>query len=34
MSTEVGRRHVRYGSEADIEARLFDVRFPPKSGHS
>jgi hypothetical protein len=25
--------HVRFGSKADIDARLFDVRFTPKSGH-
>jgi hypothetical protein len=25
--------HVRFGSKADIEARPFDVRFIPKSGH-
>jgi hypothetical protein len=25
---------VRFGSKADIEARPFDVRFTPKSGHS
>jgi hypothetical protein len=25
--------HVRFGSKADIEARPFDVRFTPKSGH-
>jgi len=25
--------HVRFGSKADIEARLLDVRFTPKSGH-
>jgi len=25
--------NVRFGSEADIEARPFDVRFTPKSGH-
>ena len=24
---------VRFGSKADIEARLLDVRFTPKSGH-
>jgi len=26
--------HVRFGSKADIEARPFDVRFTPESGHS
>jgi hypothetical protein len=25
--------NVRFGSEADIEERLSDVRFTPKSGH-
>jgi len=25
--------HVGFGSKADIEARLSDVRFTPKSGH-
>src|SRR5262249_35346959 len=28
------RRHVRFGSKADILHRLGDVRFTPKSGHS
>jgi hypothetical protein len=26
-------RHVCFGSKADIEARPFDVRFTPESGH-
>jgi hypothetical protein len=25
--------HVRFGSKADIEGRLGNVRFTPKSGH-
>jgi hypothetical protein len=36
IMTESARRrmaHVRFGSEADIEARQSDVRFTPKSGH-
>jgi hypothetical protein len=36
IMTESARRrmaNVRFGSEADIEARPFDVRFTPKSGH-
>jgi len=27
------RFHVRFGSEADIQAPRSDVRFTPKSGH-
>ena len=31
--TRVNSADVRFGSEADIEARLFYARFTPKSGH-
>jgi hypothetical protein len=27
------RRHVRFGSKADMGLPLIDVRFTPKSGH-
>jgi hypothetical protein len=27
-------RHIRFGSEADIQPFLSDVRFTPESGHS
>ena len=31
--TRAGRRHVRFGSKADIEACSVNVRFTPESGH-
>jgi hypothetical protein len=30
---QTSRSNVRFGSKADIEVRLSDVRFTPKSGH-
>jgi hypothetical protein len=33
MLVAVGRRYVRFGSEADIYAAKSHVRFTPKSGH-
>jgi hypothetical protein len=32
-SRQLGVASVRFGSKADIQRRLSDVRFTPKSGH-
>ena len=31
---QIARGHIRYGSEADVRARIWDVRLPPKRGHA